>query len=718
MRTFIIFNAASTLFVLLLSITGLQTAAAQTWQSLNGPVYSDPGSVTFPGSNLFVQGDTLYYIPMDGAVFKRHVSNEQWSVATTHNPNGYRAFAVDEAGNRYMANHGIVSPTDPPFSLQNVAYVETYNPLWSTIEDLVNIDISDIKIAQNGMALFGGNGIFRLSDDRESLVPIDTLIRAAKFHLYGDTLLAAGKGIAYSVDDGETWSQQDEEPSFLRTVTSVNETIIIATNNLINNQIFVKENLQSEVVEIPNPPDGNFHALHTAGDTVFLGTDTGIFSVDPEELTISESFSDLSGRTVFSIESSGEKLFAATDAGMYSCLISEESCFSDPAPETYTQLVTHWDEQGLLVADREWISLYNEESEEWSRISDQISLRVTNLHPLSADKFLISAGKMLYHCSLEESACDEPTEPDPDSHIVQITETPDGTLVLSTSDRVFLSYDEGEEWVQIYERPVEEFSNIRDLLVYDDSLLLIAQNDSLVRFEISDTGFSTVEYEQSSFIVMEKYGDNLLFGSDGFSLFKSNDAGQSWIPALNFESVENLSGSHRTILTDESSGKIYLQFSSSVILVSDDEGENWGIENSLYPLRVDHSAISDSGDLFLASTGAGVFKNSQPITPPITIANEGDSGTDAIPTEISLHQNYPNPFNPETIIGYHIPAQGEVRLEVFDMLGRRVALLVNGVQRTGEYTVNFNATNLASGIYLYQLSAGSHSEVRKMTIIK
>lgn len=715
MRTF---KYIFTTFTLLLLLTAVHTAAAQTWESLNGPAYSDPGSVTFPGSNLFLQGDTLYYIPMDGAVFKRHVTEDQWIVATPHNPDSYRAFAVDEAGNRYMANHGTVFPTDPPFSLQNVAYAEAHNPLWTIISDLSNTEFSDITITQNGEALFGGNGIYRLSDDRESLVTIDTLVRAAKFHQYGDTLLAAGQGVSFSIDSGQTWVQQDEEPNFLRTVTSLGDTIITATNNLINNQIFVKENLQSDVVEIPNPPDGNFHTLHTAGDTVLLGTDAGIFAVDPYVQTVSERFPDLSDRTVFSIESSGDMVFAATDAGMYSCLILDESCRPDPAPVMYTDLVTHWDERGLLVADRMWISLYIEESQEWSRISDQISLRATNIQPVSADNFLVSAGKMLYRCSLLENACDEPTEPDPESHIVQITKTPDGTLVLSTADRVFLSEDGGTEWEPVYVRPDEPSSQIRDLLAYNDSLLLIARNDSLVRFKISEADYSTVEYEQSSFIVMEKFGDDLLLGSDGFSLFKSSDEGQSWIPSLHFESVENLSGSHRTILTDENSGKIYLQFSSSIILVSDDEGENWGIENSLYPLRIDHSAISDSGELFLASTGAGVFKNSQPITPPITIANEDEQGSEAIPSEISLHQNYPNPFNPETVIGYQLPNHAEVRLEIYDMLGRRVTLLVDGFQRAGEHTVNFNASDLASGIYLYQLSTGSHSEIRKMTLIK
>ncbi len=84
-----------------------------------------------------------------------------------------------------------------------------------------------------------------------------------------------------------------------------------------------------------------------------------------------------------------------------------------------------------------------------------------------------------------------------------------------------------------------------------------------------------------------------------------------------------------------------------------------------------------------------------------------------------LQQNYPNPFNPTTTIRYRIASPEIVSLKVYDMLGREVATILNGVRQTaGSYEANFNAAGLASGTYLYRLQAGNFVEAKKMTLVK
>jgi len=88
-------------------------------------------------------------------------------------------------------------------------------------------------------------------------------------------------------------------------------------------------------------------------------------------------------------------------------------------------------------------------------------------------------------------------------------------------------------------------------------------------------------------------------------------------------------------------------------------------------------------------------------------------------SEFYMKQNYPNPFNPFTQISYSLPRTSEVKLTVFDVLGKNVATLIDGVQLQGPHTVNFNAAGFPSGIYFYRLQAGDRfSDMKKMMLIR
>ncbi len=93
-----------------------------------------------------------------------------------------------------------------------------------------------------------------------------------------------------------------------------------------------------------------------------------------------------------------------------------------------------------------------------------------------------------------------------------------------------------------------------------------------------------------------------------------------------------------------------------------------------------------------------------------------ENGT--VPTVYNLDQNYPNPFNPTTIISYSVPEASSVSLKIFDILGREVQTLVNDVKNAGSYKVEFNASNLPSGVYMYRLETPNYSSVKKMLLIK
>jgi hypothetical protein len=89
-----------------------------------------------------------------------------------------------------------------------------------------------------------------------------------------------------------------------------------------------------------------------------------------------------------------------------------------------------------------------------------------------------------------------------------------------------------------------------------------------------------------------------------------------------------------------------------------------------------------------------------------------------IPTEYNLEQNYPNPFNPVTQITFDIPKNGFVTLKIYDVLGREITTLVNGVKNPGRYIVEFDGSQYSSGIYFYRLESDEFTDVKKMILIK
>ena len=87
-------------------------------------------------------------------------------------------------------------------------------------------------------------------------------------------------------------------------------------------------------------------------------------------------------------------------------------------------------------------------------------------------------------------------------------------------------------------------------------------------------------------------------------------------------------------------------------------------------------------------------------------------------TLFSLTQNYPNPFNPSTTFSFSLPSKSFVSLKIYDMQGKKVATLVSDEMSAGTYSRQWNVANMSSGVYFYQLQAGSFLQTKKMVLVK
>ncbi|MBK7632005.1 MAG: T9SS type A sorting domain-containing protein [Ignavibacteriales bacterium] len=151
-------------------------------------------------------------------------------------------------------------------------------------------------------------------------------------------------------------------------------------------------------------------------------------------------------------------------------------------------------------------------------------------------------------------------------------------------------------------------------------------------------------------------------------------------------------------------------------------------------LKIDHSTYTGDSTIYPSNPDLWEFLKSETDNAHLYYAEPLDSSTlsklgftrfptsveskKQIPMEFILYQNYPNPFNPGTKIQYAISSTQFVQLKIYDFLGREVTTLVSEEKVAGSYEINFDASQLTSGIYFYRLQAGDFIQTKKMILIK
>jgi hypothetical protein len=147
----------------------------------------------------------------------------------------------------------------------------------------------------------------------------------------------------------------------------------------------------------------------------------------------------------------------------------------------------------------------------------------------------------------------------------------------------------------------------------------------------------------------------------------------------------------------------------------DDRGSLFALKSAVgRTLLVQVDTLTGAGTLVDTVSASGVI--AMTVNPFIVSVPGQDLA--AMPSSFSLEQNYPNPFNPSTTIRFGLAGRARVTLSVFNMLGQRVATLVEGEREAGYHSVNFDASGLASGVYLYRLTAGEHVQARKLILLR
>jgi hypothetical protein len=218
-----------------------------------------------------------------------------------------------------------------------------------------------------------------------------------------------------------------------------------------------------------------------------------------------------------------------------------------------------------------------------------------------------------------------------------------------------------------------------------------------------DSGIPYI-YEYTAVLCLGVSGSNIFAGT-GDGVFLSTNNGTSW-------SIANTGLTGFATCFAVNASDIFEGNGDGGVFASTDNGRSWSrADTGLTTIRVICLAIYGS-NIFAGSYDGGVWK--RPLSEMVFVKQHINN----LPAEFKLEQNYPNPFNPATTISFSLPARLFVTLNIFDLLGKEVAKIASEEMSAGTYKRQWNAANMASGIYFYRLQGGPFTETKKLLLLK
>jgi uncharacterized protein YjdB len=293
-------------------------------------------------------------------------------------------------------------------------------------------------------------------------------------------------------------------------------------------------------------------------------------------------------------------------------------------------------------------------------------------------------------------------------------------LIGSVSDSIHRSLINDPENI-LSSAPIYTFNSG----VYQESLYIVPQNGHWIHANQPGT-ISLDIYSDSVIIESEVSGksesatqsslSSLMFSIDGFSTtisisdesLTNQEKNAFLLPPVAPDPVLDVRLANQTRILDSQSSLIRLITENYPVRVEmDDE-----FTESPYAYRIIMKSDDSERSIDLVPGKVQVIDKEYDVIEIIKIHS------DEMISEHRLMPNYPNPFNPTTTLHYYLNENANVTLEVFDLLGRKVSVLYSGPQLSGEYRISFDARNLASGIYIVRFKAGSHVDIRRISLIK
>lgn len=697
----VLFMKTKLLILLFLTLTIFIVNPLQAqWTQTSGPT---GGKV----KNIFDNGSTVFAAIYGSGIYKSSDNGNSWtkiegfpflqyceSLAGNGNElfvfnDSYEVYRSTNAGNtwdkitdttitaRFTGSFFINPPNIFAATSTGLLHSTDDGTTWSKINDsLFTTDIYFVKGVNNVVFVGNSNGELIRSKDNGStwtrLKNGSIVLTSYSIFIKDTTLFAVNSStsstVLISTDYGDTWTSKDANINNKGSFYSIYSNSSNIIGRFPDNTFYISSNNGNSWSETQVDSTMNiFVDIEGNGSNVFIGTyGNGIYSSTDGGFSWSLSNTGMIASTVNSIVVRGTDVFAGTEGGIFKTTDNGTS---------------------------------------WQKFNSNINnSKIENIKVIGNNDYAV---------------------------------TPDGVYMLDTIN-------------DVWEKSFSIKNNTFTAMVKNDSVIyaginysgMVKSTDNGVTWDTINTGLKNSSGNIPNIKVLTLMGNNVFAGTDLDGVYRTTNGGSSW-SQINKGLTDlityqiSVKDSDVYVATDDGLYKstdmgdnwkpIYNSFVYSFLFYdggifianyndieeSFDGGQTWKDVSDGYGASDIYSLAINDQYMFAASFAGGVWK--RPLSEIITSVKNTTENT---PENFSLGQNYPNPFNPSTRISYSIPAAGNVQLTVFNSLGQKVAELVDKFQQAGKHNIEFNPTNLSSGIYFYRLKAGNYAKTRKMIFLK
>lgn len=667
------------------------------WVHTGGPYFAAyTRGVAVSGSNLFCASNDGIWLSTDNGASWNFVDNGPHVATNAVVPIGTRLFAATSGSGVYISTDNGVNWTQSNSGLSNLN-------VWSfTASSTGNVFAATL------------GGVFRSTNNGASWTAVNTGLGSLLIYSLasnGTTLLAgaggSGAGIYRSTNDGASW------------------TLAGAANSLVL-------------------------SFAVMGTNVLAASNSGVFRSTNNGASWSQANSGLPTSTVNCIIASGSSLYAGiTNYGVYVSTNSGQS-WAPTNPSFMADVKSLAVNGGTLLAGV-WgrgVYLSQDNGSTWIRTGQQLD--VLSIMPFSSPgligaQMITSTWGNGVHVFHESASGWSELDRIPTSYVRTLAAIPDSFVFAGTFGKGVYRSDYGlYSWTAVNNGLGDLFT--QSLTISGPYLLAGTYSNGVYRSSDRGNSWQHAGLAGAWVRALKTIGSTVFAGVVNTGVYRSTDHGATWTPANSGLGNYNIwafaaAGPYIFVATDNGvyrssdGGLSWTQSSlarnivlsldvvgttlfaaiyggSSSVVSSPDFGISWFDISAGLTTNLTRSLAHSSTYLYVGTEDRGVWR--LPLSQVVSV----NESRQVIPGSITLYQNHPNPFNPTTTIRFSVLSRQRVSLRLYDALGREVRTLFEGEVAAGEHSVVVNASDLASGVYVYRLDGGGFRLHKRMVVIR